>query len=136
MRTLVVDDDQICRSVLQHALKGYGTVTYAVDGIGAVAEVARSLAEQQPYDLITLDIMMPDLDGKQTLKLIRKLEELFDVPHGAKIAMTSAMDDKVSILSAFRDQADLYFVKPLRLDQVVGELRKAQLISDVRPSCP
>ena len=129
MRTLVVDDDQICRSVLQHTLQGYGPVTYAIDGLGAVAEVARSLAEQKPYDLITLDIMMPDLDGKQTLKLIRKLEDMFGIAQGAKIAMTSAMDDKASIFGSFRDQADLYFVKPLKLDQVVSELRKAQLIS-------
>lgn len=129
MRTLVVDDDQICRSVLQHTLQGYGPVAYAIDGLGAVAEVARSLAEQNPYDLITLDIMMPDLDGKQTLKLIRKLEGMFGVAQGAKIAMTSAMDDKATIFGSFRDQADLYFVKPLKLDQVVGELRKAQLIS-------
>lgn len=129
MRSLVVDDDQICRSVLQHTLQAYGPVCYAVDGLGAVAEVARSLAEHTPYDLITLDIMMPDLDGKQTLKLIRKLEELFGVTQGVKIAMTSAMDDKDSIFGSFRDQADLYFIKPLKLNQVVDELRKAQLIS-------
>ena len=128
MRTLVVDDDQICRSVLQHTLQGYGPVTYAIDGVGAVAEVARSLAENVPYDLITLDIMMPDLDGKFALKLIRRLEDLFGVQIPARIAMTSAMDDKASILGSFRDQADLYFVKPIKLDQVLSELRKAQLI--------
>ncbi len=128
MRCLVVDDDQICRTVLQHALQGYGTVAFAVDGISAVAEVARSLAEGQPYDLITLDIMMPDLDGKQTLKLIRQLEEKFNFPQASKVAMTSALDDKETIFGSFRDQADLYFIKPLKLTQVVGELRKAQLI--------
>ncbi len=128
MRTLVVDDDKICRSVLQHTLQPYGAVSYAVDGVSAVAEVARSLSENKPYDLITLDIMMPDLDGKLALKLIRKLEELFGVIYGSKIAMTSAMDDKVSIIGSFRDQADLYFIKPLKLDQVLGELRKAKLI--------
>lgn len=128
MRCLVVDDDQICRSVLQHTLQHYGTVAYAVDGISAVAEVARSLAADQPYDLITLDIMMPDLDGKQTLKLIRQLEEKFNRTSVSKIAMTSALDDKASIFGSFRDQADLYFIKPLKLDQIVGELRKAQLI--------
>ncbi len=45
------------------------------------------------------------------------------------IAMTSAMDDTASIIGTFRDQADLYFVKPLKLDQVEGELRKAKLIN-------
>jgi two-component system, chemotaxis family, chemotaxis protein CheY len=129
MRTLVIDDDQICRSVLQHALQAYGPVTYAVDGVGAVAEVARSLAEGRSYDLITLDIMMPDLDGKLTLKLIRRLEEMFTVTKPARIAMTTALDDKASILGSFRDQADLYFIKPLRLDRVLADLRKAGLIT-------
>lgn len=128
MRCLVVDDDQICRAVLQHALQPYGSVTHAVDGVSAVAEVARSLAEGKPYDLITLDIMMPELDGRLTLKLIRRLEELFGVTIAARVAMTSALDDKDAILGSFRDQADLYFVKPLKLDQVLGALRKASLL--------
>src|SRR3954468_7759162 len=117
MRSLIVDDDPICRSVLQHTLQPFGTVSFATDGIAAVAEVARSLAECRPYDLITLDIMMPDLDGQHALKIIRRLEELFGVEKSAQVAMTSAMDDKNSILGAFRDQADLYFVKPLKLAQ-------------------
>ncbi len=129
MRSLIVDDDPICRSVLQHTLQPYGPVSYAVDGIQAVAEVARSLAEGRPYDLITLDIMMPDLDGKLALKLIRRLEELFAVVKASQIAMTSAMDDKSTIMGAFREQADLYFVKPLKLDQMISELRQAQLIT-------
>ena len=128
MRTLVVDDDQICRTVLQHALAPYGPVAYALDGLSAVAEVARSLALGQPYDLITLDIMMPELDGQQTLKAIRRLEQLFGGEQRSSVAMTSALDDKKNVLTAFREQAELYFVKPLRLDQVVAELRKHKLI--------
>jgi two-component system, chemotaxis family, chemotaxis protein CheY len=128
MRTLIVDDDQICRTLLQHALAPFGPVAYAVDGLAALAEVARSLAQGQPYDLITLDIMMPELDGQQTLKAIRRLEELFGGEKHANIAMTSALDDKKNVLTAFREQAELYFVKPLRLDQVLADLRKAKLI--------
>jgi two-component system chemotaxis response regulator CheY len=128
MRTLVVDDDRICRTVLQHTLVPFGTVAHAVDGISAVAEVARALAEQRPYDLITLDIMMPGLDGKTTLKIIRRLEELFTIAAPARVAMTTALDDSASILGSFRDQVDLYFVKPIKLEQVLRELRKAGLI--------
>jgi DNA-binding response OmpR family regulator len=42
--------------------------------------------------------------------------------------MTSALDDKKNVMTAFREQAELYFVKPLRLDQVLMELRKVKLI--------
>jgi two-component system chemotaxis response regulator CheY len=128
MRSLVVDDDHICRTLLQHILTPFGPVTYAVDGLGALAEVARSLAQDQPYDLITLDIMMPELDGQQTLKAIRRLEELFGCVRRSSVAMTSALDDKKNVMTAFREQAELYFIKPLRLEQVLADLRKAKLI--------
>lgn len=129
MRTLVVDDDQICRSLLQHVLSAYGTVAYAVDGVGAVAEVARSLAEGKHFDLITLDIMMPDLDGQQTLTVIRRLEAMFGCDKPAQIAMTTALDDKDNLFRAFREQADFYFIKPIKLDRVRADLVKAGLIS-------
>jgi two-component system chemotaxis response regulator CheY len=103
-------------------------VSFAKDGLAALAEVARSLALRQPYDLITLDIMMPELDGAKTLKAIRRLEELFGHEHRALVAMTSALDDKDTILGSFRSEADLYFIKPLDLGLVQGELRKARLI--------
>ncbi len=129
MRTLVVDDDQICRSLLQHVLTPYGPVVYAVDGIGAVAEVARSLAEGKQFDLITLDIMMPDLNGQQTLSVIRRLEAMFGCDHPAQIAMTTALDDKDNVFRAFREQAEFYFIKPLKLDRVRADLAKAGLIT-------
>lgn len=128
MRALIVDDDHICRTVLQHALAPYGAIAFANDGLAALAEVARSLALNEHFDLITLDIMMPEIDGQQTLKGIRRLESLFDDVKPARIAMTSALDDKGNIFSSFREQADLYFVKPLKLDQVIGELKKANLV--------
>ncbi len=128
MRSLVVDDDKICRTVLQHTLAPFGPVTYAIDGLAALAEVARSLAQGQPYDLITLDIMMPELDGQQTLKAIRRLEDLFGCVRRSSVAMTSALDDKKNVMTAFREQAELYFVKPLRLEQVLADLRKVKLI--------
>jgi two-component system chemotaxis response regulator CheY len=129
MRTLVVDDDQICRSLLQHVLTAYGPVVYAVDGIGAVAEVARSLAEGKPFDLITLDIMMPDLDGQKTLTIIRRLEAMFGCDRPAHIAMTTALDDKDNLFRSFREQADFYFIKPIKIDRVRADLQKAGLIS-------
>lgn len=129
MRSLVVDDDQICRSLMQHVLSAYGTVVYAVDGVGAVAEVARSLAEGKQFDLITLDIMMPDMDGQQTLTVIRRLEAMFGCDKPAQIAMTTALDDKDNLFRAFREQAEFYFIKPLKIDRVRADLAKAGLIT-------
>lgn len=129
MRTLIIDDDPVCRAVLQQALMAYGPTAFADDGVAAIAAVASQLAKGEPFDLVTLDIMMPDMDGHQTLKAIRRLEELFAVARPTRVAVTSAMGDKDSIFSSFREQADLYFVKPIRLDQFMDDLRAHGLIA-------
>ena len=127
MRTLIADDDNVCRALLTRVLSDYGEVTATTDGIGAIAETARALVEKRPYDLICLDIMMPQLDGQRSLEVIRRLEDAMGTTT-AKVAMISALDDKVNILGAFRNQADLYFTKPIDFAKIVAELRKVQLI--------
>jgi two-component system, chemotaxis family, chemotaxis protein CheY len=127
MRTLIADDDSVCRALLTRVLSDFGAVTATTDGVGAIAETARALAEKQPYDLVCLDIMMPVLDGQRCLEVIRRLEDAMGTTT-AKVAMISALDDKVNILGAFRNQADLYFPKPIDFAKILHELRKAQLI--------
>jgi two-component system, chemotaxis family, chemotaxis protein CheY len=127
MRTLIADDDSVCRSLLARVLGDFSDVTVAIDGIEAIAEVAQALAEKRPFDLICLYIMMPELDGQRCLEVIRRLEETMG-GGAAQLAMISALDDKVNILGAFRNQADLYFTKPMNFEKIIGKLRKTRLI--------
>ncbi len=76
MKTLIVEDDFICRKLLQTFLSGYGATDVAANGVEALLAVSQAINEDEPYDLICLDILMPELDGHKVLKQIRADEEV------------------------------------------------------------
>lgn len=130
MRTLIVEDDFTSRTLLQELMKPYGENHVAVNGKEAVTAFRSSMNDGRPYDLICLDIMMPDMDGQQTLKAIREIENERHVSPGAgvKIIMTTALGDKDNIFKAFREQCDAYMIKPIDKDQLLSHLRELKLI--------
>ncbi len=66
------DDEEVCRNVVQ-AMEQTGVVThYATDGAAAIRMMRKAREEGAPYDLILLDWKMPDLNGMDTARLIRK----------------------------------------------------------------
>ncbi|MFY9742801.1 MAG: response regulator, partial [Candidatus Sulfotelmatobacter sp.] len=92
MRTLIVEDDFTSRLLLQSFLAQYGECHIAVNGTEAVAAFRAALENQQPYDLICMDIMMPEMDGQAAIQEIRAIEEAGGIisSNGAKIIMTTA----------------------------------------------
>jgi two-component system chemotaxis response regulator CheY len=135
MKTLVVDDDFVCRLLLQEILKKYGQCHIAVNGRETVAAVRMALEAGEPYDLICLDIMMPEMDGQQALKEIRVLEESRGIisPRWAKIVMTTALSDSASIRAAMREQCNYFLVKPIRKDKLIEALYSLELIDTKQP---
>ena len=115
MKALVVDDELTTRIVLKEILSPYAEVQTCVDGSEAVAACARALDTGKPYDLICLDLFMPNMGGLEALKLIRQEEDRHGLtrPHGAKVVITTAAGDRESISIAFRQLCDAYLVKPV-----------------------
>jgi len=131
MKTLIVEDDFTSRLLMQELLKSYGPSHIAVNGKEAVEAVCLALEENAPYDLICLDIMMPEMDGQQALWLIREQEESKGIlsSDGAKIVMTTALGDMKNLTAAYRSLCDAYLVKPIDKAKLLKELRKLELIS-------
>ena len=130
MRVLIVEDDFVCRQVLAKCMAEYGEVDTADDGAQAVQIIARALADHSHYHLITLDLMMPNMGGQETLKEIRALETASAIQpgDGAKIIMTTALSDSRNIMQAFRHQCEAYLIKPIRKQKLDEELKKLGLI--------
>ncbi len=130
MKSLVVEDDFTSRLLLQKLLKPYGPSHLAVNGREAVEIVGEALRAQEPYDLICLDIMMPEMDGKEALRQIRSLERACGIvpSNAAKIVMTTALADEKSIKEAMLGQCDHYLLKPIRKEKLIEELRYLRLI--------
>jgi len=124
MKTLIVEDDFTSRVLMHEMLKKYGAADIAVNGKEAFEAVRAAMDARAPYDLICLDIMMPEMDGFEALNKIRELEESRGVlpPHGAKIVMTTALSELENVSEAFRGLCDSYLVKPIETRKLREEL--------------
>lgn len=116
MKFLIVDDDLINRKLLSALLKPYGDCDIAVNGKEAVDKVEEALKAQSAFDVVFLDIMMPEMNGHESLQAIRKLESDQGLPlgSGCKIVMVTALGDSRNVLSAFSEGAEYYLVKPIQ----------------------
>lgn len=131
MKILIAEDDFTSRLLLQEILKKYGEVDIAVDGTEAVRAIRTALDSGRPYDLVCMDIMMPRMDGQETLRQIRELEEDMGIffSEGVKIIMISALGDMKNIISAFKGLCNAYLQKPIDGKTLVSELEKLGLIN-------
>lgn len=132
MRALVVEDDPISGKIMQKILSVFGTCEMVADGEAALDAFQRSMDENDPYDLICMDIMMPGLSGQEVLKRIRRMEGRRGVPEtaGVKVIMTTALDHTREADEAlFKGGACAYFVKPIVEDKFIDELKRIGLIS-------
>jgi two-component system chemotaxis response regulator CheY len=130
MKTLIVEDSFVSRVLMQEQLKSYGPTHIAVNGKEAVEAVRTALEANEPYDLICLDIMMPEMDGQQALKQIRGLEDARGTPASkrTKIIMTTALADQENVMEAVRWKCDYFLAKPLRKEKLHEVLRGLALI--------
>ncbi len=124
MHILVVEDDFISRRLLCRYLEPLGGCDVAINGNEAVEAVCSALEAGTHYDLICLDIMMPGMGGQEALGLIRKLEEENGLINGAgaKVVMTTALEDHENIQQAFSSSADGYVVKPIEKKKFMATL--------------
>ncbi len=120
MKILVVDDDLINRKFLCAMLLGFGEIDPASSGFEAIDFVKKGLKMGELYDLIFLDIMMPDLDGIETLQEIRKVEEDngIQIGNGSKIIMATALAEKQDVLQAFAKGCEYYLIKPIQQEKL------------------
>jgi two-component system response regulator MprA len=113
MRLLVVDDDRALRDVLRRALTlaGY-EMRQADSGAGALAEIAASVP-----DAVVLDVGLPDIDGLEVCRLLRREGNRVPV---LMLTARDAVSDRIDGLDA---GADDYLVKPFDIDELKARLR-------------
>lgn len=113
MRLLLVEDDQSLSRAVEQALSGQG---YAIDAVGT-ADAALFLLEQAPQDAVVLDLGLPDGDGIDVLKHIRKHWAALPV---LILTARDSIDDRVRGLDG---GADDYLTKPFEIPELVARIR-------------
>ncbi|MBQ3311122.1 response regulator transcription factor [bacterium] len=112
-RILIVDDNP---KYLEEVLPMYGyDVVTAVDGIQALKILSK---ESEKVDLVLLDVMMPNMNGWDTLKVIRNNEKIKMIP----VIMITAVSEEQKIVSGLKIGADDYVVKPFVLPNLLARI--------------
>ncbi len=113
MKCLIVEDNKQNYDLLQRMLNDYGISRIAVNGVEALTAFKQAHAENDPYDIIFLDIMMPDLNGDEVLRKIRQWEkENTENNDNVQVVMASAKSDTDTIISSYDDGCQHFFIKP------------------------
>ncbi len=131
MRILIAEDEFSARKILQNHLAPYGECDFAVDGEEAIFAFKLAMKNNEPYNLVCLDIMMPKKDGQEVLKDIRDIENDRGIygRKGVKIIMVTALDDPKNIMDAFKSQCEAYLTKPIDKNALLEKMRGLGLIT-------
>jgi DNA-binding response OmpR family regulator len=113
MRVLIVEDERKIAAYMKRGLEEQG---YAVDNVYTGSE-ALEWIEATPYDLIVLDIMLPEVDGLTICRQVRQEGNRIPI---LMLTARDAVDDRVDGLDA---GADDYLVKPFALKELLARLR-------------
>lgn len=130
MKILIAEDDYVSRIFLEKVLSEYGQCDLTINGMEAIEVFIMALEEKNYYDLVCLDIMMPEVDGIKALKMIRKLEKQHDVSdeNRTKIIMTTAIDSTKEVYDSFEAGSEGYAVKPINTEKLKKVMKKLGLI--------
>jgi CheY-like chemotaxis protein len=118
-RALVVDDNEPTRILIARILEQELDLQVTIAG---TCEVAVRFAEDRPFDVILLDLLMPGIGGFDVLKMIRSDSANVDTP----IVIVSVLDDQASIDRCMELKAQAFVVKPVNRP-VLTEVVKAHL---------
>jgi two-component system chemotaxis response regulator CheY len=114
-KVLIVDDTAFMRKLLRNILfsGGFDIVGEAENGKQAV-----ELYKQLKPDIVTMDIVMPEMNGIEALKEIKKMDP------NAKVVMCTAVGQEQMVKAAIKLGARGYIVKPFQAPKVIEELKK------------
>lgn len=129
MKILVVDDEIVSQKKMMKILSGFGTCDGVKTGKDALRAVKTALEKWQLYNLITLDVSMPDISGVDVLTAVREMETdrgLTD-DEKSKILMVTSHSDMETV-KACVGKCDGYIIKPFNKEVMTGKIKKTGLL--------
>ena len=129
IKTLVIEDSDVCSRMIGILLKDYCDCHFACNGREGFKMFEEAVLTEEPFQLITLDIQMPVMDGHQTLQAVRKCESKHGIYglDGIKIIMTTSQEESKHVFDAFRGGCEAYVIKPVA-DKLLEEMNKLGLL--------
>jgi len=132
MKCLIVDDDELGRELIAEYLRGQASLDMAVNGREAVDKYVAARDSGTPYDLIILDIVMPEMNGHEAAKTIRLIEQEKDTKteQRVNIIVLSSLNTPKDIIETYVSaQSSAHLIKPVTREKLLLTLNKLGLIS-------
>ena len=123
-RVLVVDDDFLNRKLILDILKGKAECDVAANGQEALTAYAHSLKKKEPYQVVLLDVSMPEVDGMEVLKSIRADEAKRGIRLGTGIPVIMVTGHKEFFMNSFSTGCDDYILKPFSPAALLGKVEE------------
>lgn len=126
IKTLVIDDQPVIRKHIDILISNFCDCSFAENGSEGVELLEQALKEGNPFELVTLDIEMPVMNGHETLAMIREIEEEHGIRglDGVKVIMSTSLEDSQHIFSAFKEGCEAYVKKIDMKTKLVEEIHK------------
>ncbi len=130
MKYLIVDDELVSRSKMEMILDNFGDCVLAESGQQAIDEFKKANEEGAPFDLVMMDVAMPEMDGIECLKKIRELE-VADKKSKAgpvKIIMVTIKNDAEMMQALLTSGCNDFILKPFNFERVLFKLKNHALV--------
>lgn len=135
MKSIVVDDDKICGNIFKTELLKYGQCDFVDNGKSALEAYKESIEQGCPYQLMVLDIIMPEMDGGEVLRSIRRLEaekNIWEMDR-LRIIITTAFDDwynRKIIISKLNPLYETHFIKSSDMIEFTDKVHELGFVLD------
>jgi two-component system, chemotaxis family, chemotaxis protein CheY len=130
MKTLAVEDVCMMRKLLEKLLSPFGACDSVENGTEALIKFSHTCLNEEKYDVIFLDLMLPEISGEDVLREIRDIENNLGIKkeERVKIIICSALSDYENVIKIVKKHCDAYISKPFYKQIIYKTLKQLKLI--------
>ena len=120
-RILIVDDEEIGRTLMEDMFKKYGPYVSVASGGDALTVYQKGIEKGKPFNLVLLDISLQDTSGINVLKKIKQIDSGLK-GHKSVVIMVTSHSEKETVIGCIKSGCRAYFIKPLKQDAVDSKM--------------